>query len=99
MLTGTKPSEQTSAGQTGISRRSFVKGAGTVGIVAAVGGSALLEFFTRDAGTKSSELVSRWVASTCQGCTSWCPVVVRVVDGRAGHVGGNAGLGEHDYHE
>ena len=89
MLTETKPSEQASVGQTVISRRSFVKGAGTVGIVAAVGGSALLEFFIRDAETESSELVSRWVASTCQGCTSWCPVVVRVVDGRAVHIGGN----------
>jgi anaerobic selenocysteine-containing dehydrogenase len=89
MLTDIKPNELETTGQAGISRRSFVKGAGTVGIVAAVGGSALLEFFTRDAAAGSSALVSQWIASTCQGCTSWCPVVVRVVDGRAVHIRGN----------
>jgi anaerobic selenocysteine-containing dehydrogenase len=72
-----------------MSRRSFLKGTGTVGIVAAVGGTALLEFFTLEAEAQSSELVSRWIASTCQGCTAWCPVVVRVVDGRAVHLAGN----------
>jgi len=29
------------------------------------------------------------MASTCQGCTSWCPVQVKVVDGRAVSVRGN----------
>ena len=89
MLTEIRPDERASADRTGMSRRSFLKGTGTVGIVAAVGGSALLEFFTLEAKAQSSELVSRWIATTCQGCTSWCPVVVRVVDGRAVHLAGN----------
>ena len=73
----------------GMSRRSFVKGAGTVGVVAAAAGAPLLEFFTRDLSAQSPELMSRWVASTCQGCTSWCPVIVKVTDGRAVHLRGN----------
>jgi anaerobic selenocysteine-containing dehydrogenase len=73
----------------GISRRTFVQGAGAVGIVAAAGGSALLRFFARDAGAQPADLVARWISTTCQGCTSWCPVQVKVVDGRAVHLRGN----------
>jgi anaerobic selenocysteine-containing dehydrogenase len=72
-----------------ITRRTFLKGAGGMGIVAAIGGSPFLEFFARDAGAQTSDLVGRWMASTCQGCTSWCPVMVKVVDGRAVHLQGN----------
>ncbi len=89
MLTETRaPRTSTEAGQA-ISRRTFLKGAGGIGIVAAVGGSPLLEFFARDVGAQAPELMTRWVASTCQGCTSWCPVVVKVVNGRAVHMQGN----------
>ena len=76
-------------GKPGMSRRTFVKGAGTVGVVTAAAGAPLLQFFTRDLGAQSPELVSRWVASTCQGCTTWCPVIVRVTDGRAVELRGN----------
>jgi anaerobic selenocysteine-containing dehydrogenase len=30
-----------------------------------------------------------WVASTCQGCTAWCPIEIFVQDGRATRVRGN----------
>ena len=75
--------------ESGISRRSFLRTAGGVGLAAAAGGGPLLTFFTRDSAAQTSELAARWVASTCQGCTSWCPVQVQVVDGRAVKIRGN----------
>ena len=48
MLTEIDPSERTSTIKPEISRRAFLTGAGTIGIVAAVGGFPILEFFTRD---------------------------------------------------
>jgi anaerobic selenocysteine-containing dehydrogenase len=73
----------------GYSRRVFLKGLGSVGLIAATGGGPLLAFFSEEAEAQPSELVARWVASTCQGCTSWCPVQVKVVDGRAVSLRGN----------
>jgi anaerobic selenocysteine-containing dehydrogenase len=84
MLTEIDPPEAIT-GKPGMSRRTFVKG---VGVVAAAS-SPLLEFFTHHLGAQSSELMSRWVASTCQGCTTWCPVLVKVINGRAVHLRGN----------
>jgi anaerobic selenocysteine-containing dehydrogenase len=31
----------------------------------------------------------QWVASTCQGCTTWCPIEIFVQQGRAVRVRGN----------
>ncbi len=76
-------------GTSTLSRRSFIRGAGGLGLVAAAGGGPLLTFFTRDMAAEPAALVARWVSSTCQGCTSWCPVQVQVVDGRAVKIRGN----------
>ncbi len=73
----------------GLSRRSFLKRTSCVGGLAIIGGSPLLTFFTEDTSAQPAALLARWVASTCQGCTSWCPVVVKVVDGRVVHLAGN----------
>jgi anaerobic selenocysteine-containing dehydrogenase len=89
MLTEIELSDRVSAESPEWSRRAFLKGAGGVGIIAAVGGSPLLQFFTTEVGAQTGDLASRWVASTCQGCTSWCPVIVKVMDGRAIHLQGN----------
>ncbi len=32
----------------------------------------------------------KWIASLCEGCTTWCPVKVKVVNGRAVKVEGNS---------
>ena len=85
MLTENRPSDHAA----GISRRSFLKGASGIGLFAAAGGAPLLDFFVREAGAESAALVHRWVSSTCQGCTTWCPVQVKIVDGRAVHLRGN----------
>jgi anaerobic selenocysteine-containing dehydrogenase len=72
-----------------VSRRGFLKGAACLGLVAAGGGGPLLRCFVPSAATAAGDLEARWVASTCQGCTSWCPVQVQVVGGRAVKVRGN----------
>lgn len=89
MLTETRSRGGRLRSESGVTRRAFLKGAGGIGIVTAVGGAPLLRFFTRDLDAAPSDLVSRWVASTCQGCTSWCPVQVKVVGSRAVHIRGN----------
>lgn len=71
-----------------ISRRGFLQGsAGT--LAAATGGPALTFFTQASAQAQPAETAGKWMASTCQGCTSWCPVQVKVVDGRAVHLRGN----------
>ena len=89
MKTQNKSSVAVRERENGCSRRTFLKGVGGVGLIAAVGGGPLFTFFTREASAQSKELAARWVSSTCQGCTSWCPVQVRVVDGRALSIRGN----------
>ncbi|UZP68081.1 molybdopterin-dependent oxidoreductase [Desulfovibrio mangrovi] len=73
------------------SRRNFVKGA-AITCAALSGGvftkpalSALTEAKAAVRETPQGE----WLASTCQGCTSWCSKQVYVVEGRAVKVRGN----------
>ena len=78
--------------QTKLSRRTFLKGTAAsigAGLVASTGGGPLLSYFVRDANAQAPEITARWLSSTCQGCTSWCPVQVQVIDGRAVKIRGN----------
>lgn len=76
----------------GITRRNFMKASVAAGLL--VTGikhdkpllTAFAETGKKNKGTKSP---GEWIASTCQGCTSWCPVQVKVVNGRAIKVRGN----------
>ena len=77
-----------SPGSTAVSRRGFLAGSG-LGLVAAAGGGPLLAHFVRRSDSPSSAIAEQWMSTTCQGCTSWCPVQVQVVDGRAVKVRGN----------
>jgi len=72
-----------------VTRRGFLKGATSLGLVAAASGGPMLTYFVVGSGENSAELAAKWVASTCQGCTSWCPVQVQVIGGRAVKVRGN----------
>ena len=72
----------------GIDRRRFLKFTGA-GFVAAASGGPLLSAFSQSQPQGSASATGTWMASTCQGCTSWCPVQVKVVDGRAVSVRGN----------
>ena len=74
-----------------ITRRSFMKKtSAATGTAVVLGGTfkpalrALAE-----ASETPREEVGQWIASTCQGCTSWCSKQVYVVDGRAVKVRGN----------
>ncbi len=71
-----------------VSRRGFLVGTG-LGLVATTGGGPLLAWFVPTSRTAATDLTARWMSSTCQGCTSWCPVQVQVVGGRAVKVRGN----------
>jgi anaerobic selenocysteine-containing dehydrogenase len=74
-----------------IKRRDFLKVGAATGAVAALGGLKLNAFATSKeqekaiGGTEPGE----WIASTCQGCTAWCPVEFFVQEGRAVKVRGN----------
>jgi anaerobic selenocysteine-containing dehydrogenase len=73
-----------------LSRRDFIKRTGSLGLVAFVASSPLLRHFAIASPDETRQnAMGKWVSSTCQGCTSWCPVQVKVVNGRAVSVRGN----------
>lgn len=75
----------------GISRRSFIKASAVTGATVA-GMSAkkpILTAFSESNDSDKKVESGKWIASTCQGCTSWCPVQVYVENGRALKVRGN----------
>ncbi|MFT9485860.1 molybdopterin-dependent oxidoreductase [Tepidibacillus infernus] len=74
-----------------LSRRSFLKATAATGLLAAGMKSVQpsLTAFADGNQNNDASLKGEWKASTCQGCTSWCPVQVYVVNGRAIKVRGN----------
>ncbi|SDP50934.1 molybdopterin-dependent oxidoreductase [Desulforhopalus singaporensis] len=78
-----------------IKRRDFLKLSAIAGATAAVGGCArsAVELNALSATKKSNVVIGEapgeWKATTCQGCTTWCPTEVFVQDGRAVKVKGN----------
>jgi anaerobic selenocysteine-containing dehydrogenase len=73
-----------------IRRRDFLKLSAAAGAAATVGKPAL-HAFAETASEKAmiGEKPGKWMASTCQGCTTWCPIEIFVQDGRATKVRGN----------
>lgn len=75
-----------------IKRRDFLKAGAATGAAVALGSGLKLNAF---AAAKGKEAVSgstdagHWIPSTCQGCTTWCPVEIFVQNGRAVKVRGN----------
>ncbi|PLX49238.1 MAG: dehydrogenase [Desulfobulbaceae bacterium] len=73
-----------------IKRRDFLKLSAAGGAaVALTKGKSLNAFAMSKRGAIKGESPGEWKASTCQGCTTWCPVEVFVQDGRAVKVRGN----------
>ncbi|OQX16702.1 MAG: dehydrogenase [Desulfobulbaceae bacterium A2] len=73
-----------------IARREFLKLSAATGFAAAAFQCPVLNALAE--GTKDGaigELPGEWKPSTCQGCTTWCPVEVFVQNGRAVKVRGN----------
>ncbi|MHB8880577.1 MAG: molybdopterin-dependent oxidoreductase [Thermodesulfovibrionales bacterium] len=74
-----------------IKRRDFLKASAVAGAVVALTGPSLNAFAAGKADEKriGGTDPGKWIASTCQGCTSWCPVEIFVQNGRAVKVKGN----------
>jgi anaerobic selenocysteine-containing dehydrogenase len=72
-----------------IKRRDFLKISAATGAVAAVNGPTLKAFAKSDSPQPTGEQAGEWKPTTCQGCTTWCPVEVFVQNGRAVKVRGN----------
>lgn len=70
-------------------RRNFLKVAGAAG-VATLGYVSLEKTVIKALaqGTEEAQ-VDKWVASGCVGCVGWCPLMVKVVNGRAIKITGN----------
>ena len=71
-----------------ISRRSFLK-ASALGLVAAGATGASSPFVAAADESHKKNEKGKWTASTCQGCTSFCPVKVYTQSGRVLRVKGN----------
>ncbi|UCH24214.1 MAG: molybdopterin-dependent oxidoreductase [Deltaproteobacteria bacterium] len=73
-----------------MTRRTFVKTSAAAGaaIAAGMGLKPELKALAQTGKSDSGEM-GKWIASTCQGCTSWCSKQVYVIDGRAVKVRGN----------
>ena len=73
-----------------IKRRDFLKLSAATGLAAAAfKGTTLNALAETPRGTIGGEKPGKWMPSTCQGCTAWCPVEFFIQDGRATKVRGN----------
>lgn len=74
-----------------LTRRDFLKQSSMSGlaIIGLQGGLPALSAFAQSKDTNGALTLGKWVATTCQGCTTWCPVQVLVINGRAVKVRGN----------
>jgi anaerobic selenocysteine-containing dehydrogenase len=77
-----------------IKRRDFLKLTAVAGATAALSGctgkeSGMNALAMAKGDSTMGEAPGQWVPSTCQGCTTWCPIEIFVQDGRAVKVRGN----------
>lgn len=76
-----------------VRRRTFLKAGAAAGAVAGLGAGPALNAFADGRfdrrPNRSRYSPGKWIPSTCQGCTTWCPVEIFVQDGRAVKVRGN----------
>jgi anaerobic selenocysteine-containing dehydrogenase len=73
-----------------IKRRDFLKASAAASAVAALGTPTLNAFAkSHEAKGAMGEEAGKWIPSTCQGCTQWCPVEFFVQNNRAVKVRGN----------
>ena len=73
-----------------LTRRSFIRNIAGAGLICGLAGSPVLSRFVEAASpAEAHKLAGKWFASTCQGCTSWCPVQLKVLNNRVIDVRGN----------
>ncbi|MDP3298131.1 MAG: molybdopterin-dependent oxidoreductase [Thermodesulfovibrionia bacterium] len=69
-----------------ITRRDFLQATAAAGVLTAMDGPI---FNSLAFGAEGGAEGGNWIPSTCQGCTTWCPVEIFVQNGRAVKVKGN----------
>lgn len=75
-----------------IKRRDFLKAGVATGAAVALSGGLTLNAFANGKDQKTGgggTEPGKWIPSTCQGCTQWCPAEFFVQNGRAVKVRGN----------
>ena len=77
-----------------IKRRDFLKAGVAAGAAVALTGPSLNAFAAKPASLAGEKVsgstdAGKWIPTTCQGCTQWCPAEVFVQNGRAVKVRGN----------
>lgn len=75
-----------------LTRRGFIKASAATGGAMLAAGCATAKPATSAMGKAEKakgESAGKWIANTCQGCTTWCPIEIFVQDGRAVKVRGN----------
>lgn len=76
-----------------LTRRDFLQASAVASGAVLVGGCAARQPVTSalasGKGAPKQPAKGEWVATTCQGCTAWCPIEVFVQSGRATRVRGN----------
>lgn len=71
-----------------VKRRDFLKAIGLIG-AGTMTFTPAIDVFSQIAPNNARLKSGNWLPTTCQGCTTWCPVEVFVQDGRAVKVRGN----------
>jgi anaerobic selenocysteine-containing dehydrogenase len=79
---------------TKVSRRAFLAGSGTLGILTAFQLNPITQGLVRAGLAHAAHPIpipgsGKWVPTVCQGCTTWCMKEAYVQDGRVFHVRGN----------
>ncbi|MCX8028136.1 MAG: molybdopterin-dependent oxidoreductase [Thermodesulfovibrionales bacterium] len=72
-----------------IKRRDFLKATLATGVALALTGPNLNVFAQSHEKKAMGTDEGKWIPSTCQGCTTWCPIEIFVQKGRAVKVRGN----------
>jgi anaerobic selenocysteine-containing dehydrogenase len=72
-----------------IRRREFLKAGAAAGAAMAAGVPPLNALAQVGGRRFIGEVPGKWVPTTCQGCTAWCPIQIFVQNGRAVKVRGN----------
>ncbi len=75
-----------------LTRRSFIQASAATGGALLAGCAAskpATNAMDKSAAKPKGENPGKWMASVCQGCTTWCPIEIFVQNGRAVKVRGN----------
>lgn len=77
-----------------LTRRSFIQASAATGgalLAGCAAGKPATNAMDKAAATAKpkGEDAGKWIANTCQGCTTWCPIEIFVQNGRAVKVRGN----------